>query len=77
MRFAFPDRSLPARPVRLIAKPDCPNRRYELCTCPMRWENCKATGYPSETPVWLATWLLIIADNALHLAINFLALKYL
>lgn len=42
-----------------------------------RWDNCKATGYPSETPVWLATWLMIIADNTMHLTINFLALKYL
>lgn len=42
-----------------------------------RWENCKATGYPSETPAWLAVWLMIIADNTLHLAINYLALRYL
>lgn len=41
------------------------------------WENCKATGYPSETPVWLAVWLMIIADNTLHLIINYLAIKYL
>lgn len=41
------------------------------------WENCKANGYPSETPVWLSTWLLIIADNAIHLLVNFLAVKYL
>ena len=36
-----------------------------------------ATGYPEETPTWLAVWLLIIADNILHVAINGLALKYL
>ncbi len=42
-----------------------------------QWENCKATGYPSETPVWLSVWLMIIADNTLHLGINFLSLKYL
>lgn len=41
------------------------------------WENCQATGYPSETPAFLAVWLLIIADNTLHLTINYLALKYL
>ncbi len=41
------------------------------------WDNCKITGYPSETPIWLAMWLLIIADNTLHLAINYLSLKYL
>lgn len=38
---------------------------------------CKATGYPPNSPVWLATWLLIIADNILHVAINGIALKYL
>lgn len=42
-----------------------------------KWENCKATGYPSETPPFLAVWLLIIADNTLHLLINYLAIKYL
>lgn len=42
-----------------------------------RWENCKATGYPSEAPIWLGTWLLIIADNTMHLAINYLSLRYL
>lgn len=40
-----------------------------------KWEDCKATGYPSARPAWLAVWLLIAADNALHLAINFLALR--
>lgn len=34
------------------------------------WKNSRSTGYPSETPVWMATWLLIIADNTLHLLIN-------
>jgi hypothetical protein len=29
-----------------------------------------ATGYPDDTPVWLAVWLLIAADNTLHLLIN-------
>ena len=41
------------------------------------WENCKATGYPSDVPVWLATWLMIIADNTLHLICNYLAVRYL
>ena len=34
------------------------------------------TGYPKETPDYLAVWLLIIADNTLHLAINYLALTH-
>lgn len=35
------------------------------------------TGYPPNQPPWLSTWLLIIADNTLHLTINYLALRYL
>jgi hypothetical protein len=42
-----------------------------------KWEDCRATGYPSECPAWLAVWLMIVADNTLHLSINYLALKYL
>lgn len=38
---------------------------------------CTATGYTVETPAWLAVWLLIIADNIMHVTINGLALKYL
>jgi hypothetical protein len=40
------------------------------------WDDCKATGYPSATPQWLAVFLLIAADNTLHLAINYFALKF-
>jgi hypothetical protein len=35
------------------------------------------TGYPADAPPWLAFWLLIIADNTLHLTINFAALRFL
>jgi len=28
------------------------------------------TGYDESTPAWLAVWLLIFADNTLHLLIN-------
>lgn len=41
------------------------------------WAECFATGYPSDRPAWLAVWLLIIADNIMHVAINGLALRYL
>lgn len=41
------------------------------------WADSKATGYPSITPPFLAVWLMILADNALHLAINYLALRFL
>lgn len=40
------------------------------------WRECTATGYPDERPAWLAVWLLIIADNTLHIICNALALRY-
>lgn len=41
------------------------------------WSDCAATGYPSERPAWLAVWLLIIADNTLHILVNGAALRWL
>lgn len=43
----------------------------------MRWSNCSATGYPADVPPWLAVWLLIAADNTLHLLCNYTALRWL
>lgn len=40
------------------------------------WEDCSATGYYKDAPVWLAVWLMILCDNTIHLAINYLAIKY-
>lgn len=40
------------------------------------WEDCKTTGYPSARPAWLAVWLLIAADNTIHLAINYASLRW-
>jgi hypothetical protein len=34
-----------------------------------------ATGYGDDVPPWLATWLLIVADNALHGLCNAAALR--
>lgn len=42
-----------------------------------KWEDCKATGYPSATPPFMAIWLMIAADNTIHLAINYSALRWL
>lgn len=33
-----------------------------------------STGYPDYIPPWLSVWLLIIADNTLHIVINGLAI---
>jgi hypothetical protein len=41
------------------------------------WADCAGTGYPSDRPPWLATWLLIIADNVLHVLINGAAFRWL
>jgi len=41
------------------------------------WRNCKDNGYPAERPAWLSFWLLIIADNVIHITINGLAIRYL
>jgi hypothetical protein len=59
--------------------PRCQTERCDYCrqvrTLP--WKECTATGYPPDRPAWLAVWLLIIADNTMHLAINYASLKWL
>lgn len=35
-----------------------------------RWVDCEATGYYKDVPPWMSVWLLIIADNTLHILIN-------
>ena len=41
------------------------------------WIACQATGYSPEKPPWMAVWLLIIADNTMHLLCNGFALRFL
>lgn len=41
------------------------------------WSECSGNGYPTDRPAWLTTWLLIIADNIIHVIINGIALRYL
>jgi len=41
------------------------------------WSECSATGYHQDRPAWLAVWLMIIADNTIHLAINAAAVTWL
>ena len=36
------------------------------------WNN---GGYSTDTPVWLSTWLMIAADNAIHMLINEIVLE--
>ena len=51
--------------------------RNKLHDKTLKWSDCSATGYHKDKPIWLTVWLMIIADNTLHLAINYLALKFL
>lgn len=44
---------------------------------PPSWSECSATGYPPDRPAWLTTWLLIIADNIVHVVVNGAALRWL
>ncbi|MEO1858099.1 MAG: DUF3307 domain-containing protein [Rubritalea sp.] len=43
----------------------------------LKWADCEGTGYHKDTPPWLAVWLMIAADNTLHLTINYAALSFL
>lgn len=40
------------------------------------WLPQTATGYQDDVPPWLSVWLLIWADNTLHIIINGLAIHY-
>ena len=45
---------------------------------PLHWRRyCTATGYADNIPAWIATGLVIIVDNTLHLLINYFAILYL
>jgi hypothetical protein len=41
------------------------------------WAECTATGYAPDKPAWMAVWLMIIADNTVHLIINTAAVVWL
>lgn len=36
----------------------------------LRLKPVTATGYQDDVPAWLSVWLLIIADNIIHVVIN-------
>lgn len=40
------------------------------------WKECAATGNMPECPPFLAVWLMIIADNTIHLCINYAAIAF-
>jgi hypothetical protein len=41
------------------------------------WSECATTGYHQDRPAWMAVWLMIIADNTLHLGINYASVRWL
>jgi hypothetical protein len=41
-----------------------------------KWEDCDQTGYHKDRPAWLAVWLMIIADNAIHVFLNAVSIQY-
>ena len=41
------------------------------------WAECSETGFHRALPGWLAAWLMIVADNTLHLICNYCALRWL
>lgn len=41
------------------------------------WAECSGTGYHKDRPAWMTVWLMIIADNTIHLAINTGAIYWL
>ena len=41
------------------------------------WLPVTATGYQDDVPPWLSVWLLIAADNIVHIVCNAVAIKYL
>lgn len=57
-----------------VAPPEA-RTRYARVNPP--FAECAATGYPADRPPFLAVWLLIIADNILHVLINGAALRWL
>ena len=44
---------------------------------PNSWTECQATGYAPDRPAWLTVWLMIVADNTLHVLINGWAIRRL
>ena len=38
---------------------------------------CGGTGFPKDTPPWMAGWLFIIVDNTMHVICNALAIYHL
>ena len=53
--------------------------KNQMAPAAYRYPFAKAAwhGYQDAKPDWLAGWLFILADNILHLLINYFSLRYL
>lgn len=50
--------------------------KNQMAPAAYRPHEVTSTGYPADTPPWLAVWLLIIADNIAHVLINAVVLSW-
>lgn len=41
------------------------------------WSDCSDTGYNKTRAPWMAVWLMIIADNTIHMIINTISVVWL
>lgn len=41
------------------------------------WTECSATGYHRDKPPWMSVWLMVIADNVMHVLCNAAALRWM
>lgn len=55
----------------------CHKKVWALKIKDVQLQDASGTGYHKDDPAWLAVWLLIAADNTLHLAINYASLLWL
>jgi hypothetical protein len=51
--------------------------KNKLTHWPLKWADCRTTGYPPDMPAAQAFWLMILVDNTMHLSINYAALRWL
>ena len=63
--------------LRLEGEPTDNGRTHKVMLRNYPWSECVGTGYHKDRPAWMAVWLMIIADNTMHVILNGLALKYL
>jgi hypothetical protein len=67
----------PERILRHFGPRDVPAQAGEDARLRLAWKSCAATGYPADVPSSMATMLLIVVDNTMHLAINWASLTWL